>query len=35
MEGDELRRMLGVPPLPHDALHETETEPLPPVHGVR
>jgi cell division protease FtsH len=33
MEGDELRRMLGVPPLAHDALHEAE--PLPPVHGVR
>ena len=29
MEGDELRQMLGIPPLPHEALHETE--PLPPV----
>ena len=33
MEGDELRRMLGLTPLPHEELHETE--PLPPVHGVR
>jgi cell division protease FtsH len=33
MEGDELRQMLGIPALPHDALHETE--PLPPVEGVR
>ena len=33
MEGEQLRRMLGLPPLPHEALQETE--PLPPVHGVR
>jgi cell division protease FtsH len=33
MEGEELRRILGVPSLAHDTLHETE--PLPPVHGVR
>jgi cell division protease FtsH len=33
MEGDELRQILGIPRLPHEALHETE--PLPPVHGVR
>jgi cell division protease FtsH len=33
MEGDQLRRILGIPPLPHETL--PETEPLPPVHGVR
>ncbi|HEX6158805.1 MAG TPA: ATP-dependent zinc metalloprotease FtsH [Thermoanaerobaculia bacterium] len=33
MEGEQLRSMLGIPPLPHEHLHETE--PLPPVHGVR
>ena len=33
MEGDELRQMLGIPRLPHETLHETQ--PLPPVQGVR
>jgi cell division protease FtsH len=33
MEGEQLRGMLGIAPLPHDRAHETE--PLPPVHGVR
>jgi cell division protease FtsH len=33
MEGDELRQMLGMPRLAHDMSHETE--PLPPVQGVR
>ncbi|HEY6359940.1 MAG TPA: ATP-dependent zinc metalloprotease FtsH [Vicinamibacterales bacterium] len=33
MEGEQLRQMLGMPPLSHEARHETE--PLPPVPGVR
>jgi cell division protease FtsH len=33
MEGEQLRQMLGIPPLPHEMLQEAE--PLPPVHGVR
>jgi cell division protease FtsH len=33
MEGEQLRSMLGIPPLPHE--HLQQTEPLPPVHGLR
>jgi cell division protease FtsH len=32
MEGEQLRQLLGIPPAPHEALHDAM--PLPPVDGV-